>query len=241
MQMQADALRALEQRRKAGLRDSLEKQFLTSMQAGNIGLGAMQLQRMKTEFPDADLSTFQKQLDQQKNQFQKQRDFENLLEIARRNSQDGLIAQSKEALLNALKIQPESPVAKQMLADIQREEARQATVEEQRRKDLQKAEALLAAGQIQSAKKVDLSLSGVGKVDQEVKQVQRNIREAEFARTPEKDRRAQELFLEGIAKYRVGDYEEALEKWKLVLQLNPDHDQAKKYMANVKQKLSRMQ
>lgn len=241
MQMQADALRALEQKRKAGLRDSLEKQFLASMQAGNIGLGAMQLQRMKIEFPGANLSILQKQLDQQKNQFQRQRDFENLLEIARRNSQDGLIAQSKEALLNALKIEPESPVAKQMLADIQKEESRQTAVEEQRRKDLQKAEALLAAGQIQSAKKVDLSLSGVGKVDQEVKQVQRNIREAEFARTPEKDRRAQEIFLEGIAKYRVGDYEEALEKWKQVLQLNPDHDQAKKYMANVKQKLSRMQ
>lgn len=240
VQLQMEAQRLLDGQKRNGMRDSLEKQFHQAIQSGNLGLGAMQLQKLRTEFPEVDYSKQQGILDQKKGQYQKQREFEGTLESARRYMKDGLLSQAKEALQTALAMQPESPVAKQMLADLQREEVRSVAIEEQRRKDLQRAEALVAAGQIQSAKKVDLSLSGVGKVDQEVKQVQRTIREAEFARTPEKDRRAQELFLEGIGKYRVGDYEEALEKWKLTLKLNPDHDQAKKYVANVKQKLSRM-
>ena len=99
----------------------------------------------------------------------------------------------------------------------------------------------MKSGQLKEAKKVDLSLTGAKQVDQEVKQVQRTIREAEFAHTPENDKKAQELFLEGIAKYRVGDYKEALEKWNQVIRLNPDHEQAKKYIANVKLKLARME
>lgn len=241
VQLQLEAQQLLERSKKNARKDSLEKQFAQAMESGNVGLGNMHLQRLKSEFPEEDYSKEQESLNQRKGQFQKQQDFENILESARLFMQDGLLTKAKETLQSALAMQPESPVARQMLEDLRKEESKQATVEGQRRKDVQKAEALVAAGQIQSAKKVDLSLSGVGKVDQEVKQVQRTIREAEFARTPEKDRNAQSLFLEGIAKYRTGDYEEALGKWQEVLKLNPEHDQAKKYLVNVKQKLSRMQ
>jgi len=227
--------------RRIAIKDSLDKAFSRAIRIENAGLAASILQSMHTQFSSADFSAQQKKIDELNVRLQKIQDFQTALEHARQAMRDGLLSVADSALQNALALDPASPVAKKMLEDVRREQAKTSEVEVNKHREVQKAQALVKAGQIKEAKKADLSLTGARQVDQEVKQVQRTIREAEFARTPENDKKAQELFLEGIAKYRVGDYKEALDKWNQVTKLNPDHDQAKKYIANVKQKLARMQ
>ena len=232
----------LESSKKVALADSLSKELTQAIETGNTSLATSLLQNLKaTGAAGDDIAQKEKGLDSLKSRLQVQRDFENTLEKARRLMKDGQLAEARAALEAAMGMNPKSPVAKQMLEDVKREEAKQVETEDAKRKEIQKADAFVKAGQIQSAKKVDLSLTGAQQVDQEVKQVQRAIREAEYARTPENDKKAQDLFFEGIGSYRLGDYQEALEKWNKVLKLNPDHEQAQKYVANVKQKLARMQ
>lgn len=234
-QVQAEA-----QKRKIWL-DSLRTEVDRALEQGNLSLAGSLLQNLKSGgATSAETEKQEKVLIEQKNRAQSQREFEAILEKARKSMKDGNLKESRKDLESALAMNPQSPVAKQMFLDVQKEEAKLAEIEESKRKDVQKAESFVKSGQIQSAKKVDLSLTGAKEVDQEVKQVQRAIREAEYARTPENDKKAQELFFEGIGSYRLGDYQEAFEKWNQVLKLNPDHEQAKKYVINVKQKLARM-
>lgn len=61
---------------------------------------------------------------------------------------------------------------------------------------------------------------------------------------PSKDqlwvRRVNELVLAGISSYRAGDYKTALDRWTEALSEDPANQEARKYIANVKQKLARL-
>jgi|GEM_PF-3310049 len=236
-----EAHKKLEQQRNKERSDSTRATFAQAVEQGNTSLAAGAMQALQRQGDTVGIQKLQVKLDELKGRQQALRDFEATVDRARRALKDGVFDEAKAALQKAMEMNAVSPVARQLLDDVHREEAKALEVEQAKRKDVQKAEALLKAGQLKEAKKVDLSLTGTHQVDQEVKQVQRNIREAEYARTPENDKKAQDLFLEGIGKYRAGDYQDAVDNWTQVLKLNPDHEQAKKYIANVKQKLARMQ
>jgi len=240
-ELQQEARSKLEASRRAAQVDSLDRSLQKAIAEGNVGLAQGLLQGMSTlGASGVNLTERTNQVNELRQKVQGQRDFENALDKSRRALRDGMLDSAKIALQQAMALNAQSPVVQQMLQDIKREESREAEVEVSKRKDVQRAEAFVKAGQIQSAKKVDLTLTGANQVDQEVKQAQRAIREAEYARTPENDKKAQDLFFQGISSYRIGDYADALQKWTLVLKLNPDHEQAQKYIANVKQKLARM-
>lgn len=61
---------------------------------------------------------------------------------------------------------------------------------------------------------------------------------------PSKDqqwvRKINELVLAGIGSYRAGDYKAALDRWNEALAQDPSNIEARKYIANVKQKLARL-
>jgi tetratricopeptide (TPR) repeat protein len=61
---------------------------------------------------------------------------------------------------------------------------------------------------------------------------------------PSKDqqwvRKVNELVLAGISSYRAGDYKAALDRWSEALSEDPSNQEARKYVANVKQKLARL-
>jgi len=240
-ELQQEARTKLEASRRNAKADSLDRNLQKALAEGNLGLAQGLLQSLTTvDGKRVKESGREQQVKELQQRVQGLRNFEAALENSRRALRDGDLESAKLALQAALALNAQSPVAVQLLQDIKREELRRSEVEDSKRKDAQRAQALVKAGQIQSAKKVDLSLTGATQVDQEVKQAQRAIREAEYERTPANDKKAQALFFEGISSYRVGDYVDALQKWTLVLKLNPDHEQAQKYIANVKQKLARM-
>lgn len=61
---------------------------------------------------------------------------------------------------------------------------------------------------------------------------------------PSKDqvwvRKVNEAILAGISSYRAGEYKAALDRWSEALSLDPSNQEARKYIANVKQKLARL-
>jgi tetratricopeptide (TPR) repeat protein len=60
------------------------------------------------------------------------------------------------------------------------------------------------------------------------------------ANTPERQAKAKELLLAGVAHYRSGEYDQAIAKWTKVLELDSTSVQARKYLANVGQKRARL-
>lgn len=87
------------------------------------------------------------------------------------------------------------------------------------------------------AKSLLVSLSGVrsssgSKASAEPASVQTN--------TPKAQAKARELLLAGVADYRSGEYDQAIAKWTRVLELDSTCVQAKKYLANVGLKRSRL-
>ncbi len=59
--------------------------------------------------------------------------------------------------------------------------------------------------------------------------------------TPESEKKVEKLFLEGINLYRDGQYKKAIECWKQVMSLKPDHKKAQTYITNVSQKLQKIE
>ncbi|HOX51699.1 MAG TPA: hypothetical protein PKY05_09440, partial [Fibrobacteria bacterium] len=53
-------------------------------------------------------------------------------------------------------------------------------------------------------------------------------------------RRSKELLLAGVAAYRAGEYPRAIESWKKVLEIDTGCVQARKYLANVGLKQTRL-
>lgn len=215
------------------LRDDLQK----ARTKGDWATLERLLVTAKAEMPsDPEVKALQAELvTQQMNKVK----FDRWMEDARTALRNRQFANAESSLQSALELQPNSQLATKLLAEVQNAQ-KTAQAEEEKIKELQKLSTQVKTGQVQSDKVGDLKLTGSAKVDQEVKQVQREVRKAEFARTPENDRKAQEYFLAGIARYRAGEYQEALRLWKQVLELNPSHEQAAKYIANVQQKLSRL-
>lgn len=58
--------------------------------------------------------------------------------------------------------------------------------------------------------------------------------------SPEDVRRSKELLLAGVAAYRSGEYERAIQSWKQVLEIDTGCVQARKYLANVGLKQTRL-
>lgn len=54
-------------------------------------------------------------------------------------------------------------------------------------------------------------------------------------------RRVNDLVLAGVTAYRSGEYQAAMEKWKLAVELDPACVQAQRYMVNVSRKQARLQ
>jgi len=232
-QMTLDSLQSQDKAGAEKLREDLQK---AKAKGDWVALERL-LVSAKVEFPsDPEVKALQAELvTQQMNKVK----FDRWMEDARTAMRNRQFANAESSLQSALEIQPNSQLATKLLAEVQNAQ-KSALAEEEKIKELQKLSSQVKSGQVQSDKVGELKLTGSAKVDQEVKQVQREVRKAEFARTPENDRKAQEYFLAGIARYRAGEYQEALRLWKQVLELNPSHEQAAKYIANVQQKLSRL-
>lgn len=178
------------------------------------------------------------QMEQQERQKAKLK-FDLWIEEARNALRNKQFVMAQSHIQKALEIQPESLLARKLEQDVNAA-LKLVKEEEEKLKEIKELTTQVKNGQAQVEKVKELKLTGSPKVDQEVKQVQREIRVAEFKRTPENDRKAHDLFLAGIAKYRNGDYQDAVDLWKKVLTLNPNHEQAPKYIANVQNKLSRV-
>ncbi|MFH0919733.1 MAG: hypothetical protein V1913_05175 [Fibrobacterota bacterium] len=59
--------------------------------------------------------------------------------------------------------------------------------------------------------------------------------------TPADNQKADDLFQQGIDLYRSGQYKKAIETWKQVIQMKPDHKKAATYIENVTQKLKKIE
>ena len=59
--------------------------------------------------------------------------------------------------------------------------------------------------------------------------------------TPKKEKKVSRLFHQGISYYRDGNYKKAIECWKKVVILKPDHKRAHKYIKNVSKKLEKIE
>jgi tetratricopeptide (TPR) repeat protein len=59
--------------------------------------------------------------------------------------------------------------------------------------------------------------------------------------TPETEKKVERLFLDGINFYREGQYKKAIECWKQVVAMKPEHKKAQTYITNVSQKLQKIE
>jgi len=74
-----------------------------------------------------------------------------------------------------------------------------------------------------------------------VKAVRKERLREEDQQIPVSEKEIENLFHRGITLYRNGDYKKAIECWRKIIALQPDHDKAQKYIDNVSKKLEKIE
>jgi tetratricopeptide (TPR) repeat protein len=123
---------------------------------------------------------------------------------------------------------------------LQSERQKSQRVKSDQQKKIEQVQRLVDAGQNQAAQQIKLETTGDQIIDQQIIGVQRALRIQTQEMTPEIDRKIQSHLLEGISQYRIGNYQKALGEWNAILLMDPNHVQAKKYVANVLKKIEQV-
>ncbi len=193
--------------------DSLERAFAKAIHAGDVGNASLfQRQLQGISANEASSTSRQLQVDSLLAQAQMREKMEDILGRARKAMRESDFSEASGLLKTILAFNPSSQIAKSLLADL-------AALESQRKPKKNKPEPIAIEAPDTSAS--DES----GKISEEQ------------TTTSEENKT---LMLEGIRKYREGSYDAAVVIWERLLKTDPGNIQARKYVANVKQKLERM-
>lgn len=174
------------------------------------------------------------------------RQVEQTLEMARERIMLGRYTQATAILNELLSWYPSSLVAKDLLEYA----TEQQTTINRTKQDIERAQELIREGRAREARSIQLRNTGQKQVDDQIRQVKSEVYQAERQNDPdsqtsgiaqeEHQKKVRELFIQGVAHYRRGNYQAALQKWEAVLELDPEHKQARNYIPNVRLKLERL-
>jgi len=174
------------------------------------------------------------------------RQVEQTLEMARERILLGRYTQATAILNELLSWYPSSLVAKDLLEYA----TEQQTNINQTQQDIERAQELIRQGRAREARSIQLRNTGQKQLDDQIRQVKSEVHQAEGQKDPksqanriaqeESKKKVRELFIQGVGHYRRGDYKAALQSWEAVLELDPEHKQARNYIPNVRLKLERL-